>query len=73
MMNDSYTVPQFSQQFSIRIITIIISVLDNSMHFLYKTLGTCNRISGVNHELPLSIGRTAFDLQPTRGNLSLNR
>jgi hypothetical protein len=61
-----------SQQFSMRMTTIAISPLDNSLPFLYKTLGTYNRISGV-HEFPISTSNTSPDLQRLGGVLSLNR
>ena len=64
---------KFQQQFSIRIRIIVNRALDISLYFLYKTLRTCNRISGVYYELPLSIRFTSFDFQPSRGTLSLNR
>ena len=52
--------------------SLLLAWLDNLLPFLYKTLGTYNRISGV-YELPLSIRIASIDLQPPGGDLSLNR
>ncbi len=60
------------QQFSMRMRTIAISLLDKPLPFLYKTLGTCSRLSSV-YELPLSIRLQSIDLQSPCGVLSRHR
>jgi cytochrome oxidase Cu insertion factor (SCO1/SenC/PrrC family) len=51
---------------------LLLAWLDNPLPFLYKTLRTYIRISGI-YELPLSIRIASIDLQPPGGGLSLNR